>query len=55
MNNKKNKQAEWIWLTDSGMSRFKCSNCGNITTLAYKYCPECGAEITNNIKTKKIN
>lgn len=46
-------KAHWIWMGDTGDSRFMCSNCKgkeNVPTVmgkptVWEYCPNCGAEI----------
>lgn len=34
---------------------YKCSECGDIDTYHYNYCPECGAKMTDPIDTRTRN
>ena len=54
------KLVKWIRDTSYGMVRYQCANCKGFKTLAYNYCPDCGAKMdviktTTNIKKGKTN
>mgnify|MGYP006991642154 CR=1 FL=1 len=51
-------KAHWIWMGDTGDSRFMCSNCKgkeNVPTVmgkptVWEYCPNCGAKMDGGQK-----
>lgn len=42
----KRKQAYWIYLGDDTFNCYRCSNCGNGSEYATKYCCDCGFEMS---------
>lgn len=45
LKNKDNKEVKWIRDTSHGMVRYQCAKCKGFKTLAYDYCPDCGAKM----------